>query len=222
MEDNKTIQEKFVIFPKIVDKPPVGINVTKDIISNGDHILTYLNFLTLEVTMLSTDKKKIIAIEPNFKVAWLCGEVINSFFYTLTKNVPHILYICSTTALSIGQGKPFRRLWNGTNLDTITKILIPFNPNGSHWILIVCCIKNKTIAVLDPLRKKLNLCDKDTKRAFDIGCTVLEKKFGIQSSQLNLNLDHTFQNDFYNCGVFVSYYAKQIVKGKALQKVFYI
>ena len=123
------------------------------------------------------------------------------------------MYVDSTTARSISRGSSFRRLWNGQNIQFAEKILVPFNPSGFHWILLVLDIKERSVTVLDPMVKNLKGNEVPVKSAIEVARSIFNKKFDVTDVTIKLDVLHITQQDGYNCGAFICYYANQIVKG---------
>jgi len=173
------------ISPKLIEKPPSD-TWGKTILKNGCHSLSYLDLLSLETTFPNSDKATIKKKDPQFKVGWLHDEIINSFIRNVTEVYSkNCLYVCSTTAMSISHGNSFRRLWSNRKLCAVETILIPFNPSGSHWILVVLNKINKTITILDPLKNTLNLHQRSVKLAIKLGKSILKAKFDVDCPQFN-------------------------------------
>ena len=55
----------------------------------------------------------------------------------LTQENDSNLYCGSTGAMIIANNKHFSRLWFNQNLEIIERVIIPFNPTNSDWILLL-------------------------------------------------------------------------------------
>ena len=147
------VQHTYInIFPKLVPKLDIGLRTP--LLKNGCYTLAYVDILSLEPAMSNSDRAEIKKTEKGFVVGWLTDEIINSFLEMIAFNHQDALIVSWTIALSISCGKSFRNLWKGTSLKRVKNIIIPFNPNGGHWILIVLKVKNQEIIVLDPMTNR--------------------------------------------------------------------
>ena len=100
----KTYDEAIEIFPKTVSKPPLDVNLKKSLLKNGPHSLSYIDILSLESTMTTSDHHKVLKIDPQFKIGWLHDEIINSYLYCITRSNENVLYVGTTVAISISHG----------------------------------------------------------------------------------------------------------------------
>ena len=83
-------------------------------------------------------------------------------------------------------------------------IIIPFNPNNCHWILVVVSIKERTIAVMDPLVKNTVWADASVRKGVDVGLEIMRLKFNVQVEDMTkINITNVKQNDTISCGVMV-------------------
>ena len=93
-------------------------------------------------------------------------------------------------------------------------IIIPFNPNNCHWILVVVFIKERTIAVMDPLVKNSMWADASARKAREVGLEIMRLKFNVQVQHMTkINITHVQQPDAISCGAMVCYYAEKIISG---------
>ena len=63
-------------------------------------------------------------------------------------------------------------------------IIIPFNQNNCHWILVVFSIKERTIAVMDPLVKNTVWADASVRKGVDVGLEIMRLKFNVQAEDM--------------------------------------
>ena len=136
-------------------------------------VIIYLDLLSLERTITASELTKIRKCDRNFKTGWLRSEIINSFFYQLTNRNEELLYCNSTAALVVSEGKSFRKLWKDQDISKKSMIIIPFNPNNYHWILVVLSIKERTIAVMDPLVKNIMWADASVRKDVEVGLEIM-------------------------------------------------
>ena len=93
-------------------------------------------------------------------------------------------------------------------------IIIPFNPNNCHWILVVIFIKDRTIAVIDPLVKNTVWIDASLGKGVDLGLEIVRLKFNVHAQDMtDINITHVKQPDATSCGAMVCYYAEKIISG---------
>ena len=93
-------------------------------------------------------------------------------------------------------------------------IIIPFNPNNCHWILVVVSIKERTIAVMDPHVKNSMWADASARKGVEVGLEIMRLKFNVQAQYMTkINITHVKQPDAISCGAMVCYYAERIISG---------
>ena len=83
-------------------------------------------------------------------------------------------------------------------------IIIPFNPNNCHWVLVVVSIKERTIAVIDPLFKNTVLSDASVRKVVDVGLEIMRSKFNVQAQDMiKINITYVKLPDAISCGTMV-------------------
>ena len=83
-------------------------------------------------------------------------------------------------------------------------IIIPFNPGNCHWILVVVSIKERTIAVMDPLVENIMWADASVRKGFEAGLEIMRLKFNVQAQHMTrINMIHVKQSDAISCGAMV-------------------
>ena len=93
-------------------------------------------------------------------------------------------------------------------------IIIPFNPNNRYWILVVVSIKERTIAVMDPLVKNAMWTNAFVRKGVEAGLEIMRLKFNVQAQDMTkINITHVKQPDVINCGAMVCHYAEKIISG---------
>ena len=93
-------------------------------------------------------------------------------------------------------------------------IIIPFNPNNCHWILVVVSIKERTITVMDPLAKNTMWADASVRKNVEVGLEIMRLKFNVKAQhRTKINIAHVKQSDAISCGAMVCYYAEKIISG---------
>ena len=114
----------------------------------------------------------------------------------------------------VSEGKLFRKLWKDQDISKKSMIIIPFNPNNCHWILVVVSIKERTIAVMDPLVKNAMWTNAFVRKGVEAGLEIMRLKFNVQAQDMTkINITHVKQPDAINCGAMVCYYAEKIISG---------
>ena len=124
----------------------------------------------------------------------------------------------------ISEGKWFRKLWKDQDILKKSMIIIPFNPNNCHWILVavypnnchwilvVVSIKERTIAVMDLLVKNTVWADTSVHKGVDVGLEIIRLKFNVED-MTKINVTHVKQPNAISCGAMVCYYAEKIISG---------
>ena len=118
--------------PNILSVNP-KINLPDSLICNGCHTLCLIDLLSLETNLSDSDIYQI-----------RCS-------FMLTQESGSNLYCGFTKAMIIANNKDFLRLWSNQNLENIEKVIVPFNPTNSHWILLLLDINNCELSILDSL-----------------------------------------------------------------------
>ena len=103
-------------------------------------------------------------------------------------------------------------MWNKQDLSNTKLVFIPFNPSNVHWILVVLKVAEGELFVLDPMNKTYDDGNDQHKQAIKVGEELFSRKFRQHSVITIPSPDHVLQTDGYNCGIFICYYVKQIVK----------
>lgn len=98
-------------------------------------------------------------------------------------------------------------------------LFIPLIVNGNHWCAVEINISKREFTYLDPFGEELSTSISYLKKFI----TYLEK-----SDQLNelqnvhcwkmISKKHIEQRDAYNCGIFILYFFKQLIKNKSLDE----
>ena len=79
----------------------------------------------------------------------------------------------------ISEGMSFRKLWKDQDISKKYIIIIPFNPNNCHWILVAVSVKERTIAVMDPLVNNTVWADASAREGVDVGLEIMRLKFNV-------------------------------------------
>ena len=147
-----------------------------------------------------------------FKKGWLHEEVINGYMHILTQENDNSLCCSSTEAMIIENKKDFSRLWFNQNLENIKRVITPFNPTYSHWILLLLDINSCELFILDPLGK---LCEgsRNFESCHNVAAGIFNDKFAMKIFGIK-PLQYVQQTDSFNCGMFVCCYMKQILPGE--------
>ena len=209
--DKKVKERDVSMESKIITRYP-SIPLSSALLKIGQYTVTYLDLLSVEIAHSASQLTNIRKCDAKFRTGWLHDEIINSFLYVSIKNDKRFLLCNSTAALCTLRGSSIRNLWKGEDISSVFNVIIPFNPNNCHWLLIILNIDQKTISVLDPLLRDTNWSNTSVKKAFQVGVRIMETKFDI-ANVTKANMKHIPQSDSVSCGVMVCYYASQIIKG---------
>ena len=80
-------------------------------------------------------------------------------------------------------------------------ILVAVYPNNCHWILVVVSIKERTIAVMDPLVKNAMWTNAFVRKGVEVGLEIMRLKFNVQAQDMTkINITHVKQPDVISCG----------------------
>ncbi|CAI6371297.1 unnamed protein product [Macrosiphum euphorbiae] len=100
-------------------------------------------------------------------------------------------------------------------------LIIPWNVGETHWIIAFVDFCKKECYILDPMGHPTDERFKKLIRGLKLFCSYGENKW---FPKLNLST-HKLQNvplqkDWYNCGVYILYYAITLMKGECFNKLF--
>ena len=181
-------------------------------LKNGPHAVTLLQLKSLEPVLPKYELTMLKAYDRHFNTGWLYDEIINGYLWRICKQNSNCLYVSSTNVLVLQNGGSITKMWKGIKLHETKFILMHWNPSGSHWILLVVDILQRTLIYLDPLEQPCLDTSLSVKTAKDFTNTLLLKKFSccIDSVQTRTRL---MQQDMSSCGVFVCMYGKKIATG---------
>ena len=198
-------QEDYIAFP-------LNRQYSGKVFTISCHYITAIDLLSIDTYLPLETINEIKKCDPRFVVGWLDDEVINGFIFLIAKQCKDLVYCSSGEALLAEKKMSLRKMWVLENLSCINRILIPYNANGSHWILIAISVIDKKLCILDPLHQKVQPSESSYKKAMTIASHILKSKFDIDDFTV-VNLDHSLQSDSVSCGVLVCYYAEQLSKG---------
>lgn len=118
---------------------------------------------SLEPELSQFEYQKLVTADQSFKQRLLYDEIIDSFYWKLSKETPGVL-VCSTVvtaALARRRQNALRLngLWTDDTLENAKVILAPWNPSGNHWVLVTIFLPSFTAVYLDPLSNEKNARD---------------------------------------------------------------
>ena len=188
-------------------------NLEDKLLTNGCRTLSFLQIKSIDPYIPREELRKIKAVRPDFHKGWLYDEVINSFFWMLTIENENVLYIESSFILVYSKVRKtsLRLLWKGENIADKLFVIVPWNVNENHWTFIVADIRNKEIIFIDPMEDQQETSVTTALQPYVALSWVLNTKLG---SEFNWKLtfpSHALQQDAISCGVFVCWYAYQMI-----------
>ena len=94
-------------------------------------------------------------------------------------------------------------------------MMCPWNPSGSHWILLSFHFPTQELLIVDPMCASPSPSLSQT--ALRILREVLQAKFPGRYNNITIKVpNHSTQNDSISCGVYVCWYTKQMLENKSL------
>ena len=195
-------------------------SLTKTILKNGPNNLSLLVLKSLDTELSAFEVKKLVDADRNFRPRWLYDEIIDSFCWMIAKEVPGVL-LCPTlvtAALARRRQNALRldHLWRVDSMDDARAILAPWNPSGSHWILIAIFLPSLKAVYLDPLSNSRNATDRRVVQAKAMFSHLIRVKKSDDAKLQWSFPNHALQEDSYNCGVFTCIYAERIAKNQSI------
>ena len=150
-----------------------------------------------------------------FRVGWLSDEVIDSFLWNLGLYDSTVLVIPTTVMLMLQTDRDgsVDRLWSFEDITNKEWLMGPWNPSGSHWILVAYHFPTKQLIVIDPMHNIASPIT--TSNAITIFAKILHVKFNISNVVIG-HVNHTLQDDSLSCGVFTCWYAMQLLQKQSL------
>ena len=125
----------------------------KHLLKNGPHPVSLLQLKSLEPVLPETELMLLKACDKQFNIGWLYDEIINSYLWQICKENCTCLYVSSMNASVLEKGGSVKKMWENTNLQDKEFIFMPWNPSGSHWILLVVDLLRSTLLYLDTLEQ---------------------------------------------------------------------
>ena len=143
-----------------------------------------------------------------FKKGWLQDEVIGSYLNLLESLHPTVRYCEPVVVHAIMKDRSVKLYWAKQNLGNVETVLIPCNPSGFHWILLVLYVKKEEMMVIDPMQE--HSMDQS---CLKIGKEIFSRKFRVHNPKVALSALHILQRDSFNCGVLICFYSKMVSEG---------
>ena len=101
-------------------------------------------------------------------------------------------------------------------MDDARVILAPWNPSGSHWVLIAIFLPSLKAVYLDPLSNSRSATDNRVVQAKAMFSHLIRVKKSDDGKLQWSFPNHALQEDGYNCGVFTCIYAERIAKNQSI------
>ena len=125
---------------------------SENLLKNGPHSLSFIHLKSIEPVLTAGELNVLKSHDNRFICGWIYDEVINSYLRQLCKQNHYCIYASSTITQIIENGKSIKNLWKDEQLQNKKLIFLPWNPFGTHWILLVVDITNRKMLYLDPLQ----------------------------------------------------------------------
>lgn len=184
-----------------------------------DHVLyfgksesiTFVALKTLDPHLSAVECSSLNTVAFRFTKGWLHEDVIDAYLFHLCSGNDRVrpLKCCFANFLKTrSDSDSARKILSREISESVETLLIPTNITDIHWILIVLKPKLGEIHVYDPETKN---CSQDY-LAFIPRITTLVNDLYKIKRVWNIKIPpHAMQKDGINCGVFVCFYAKEIV-----------
>lgn len=156
-----------------------------------------------------------------FVGGWLVYKVVVAVLWILTQQYDGVNFACYILA-DIDKGRPNTiLLWSGKSFSNITMIFVPFLVK-SHWNLLVLDKTTKTRYYFDPSARNVPReispsTNPSLASLIDEISKVIDKETGWSSEKWPcIEPEHFQQNDTYNCGPLICYFARCLCEGSSL------
>lgn len=167
--------------------------------------------------------------------SWLTDSIVDGYLFLLTRDFDHFSYLDTTSVqyLMSELDEDIRVKHIITNgfpkTGGQTHYAVPINVNQDHWILATIRLDTKVYSILDPKQKQLDdkiasrikyltelllLLNATTKKTENQQPPTNEQIMMMRTSEDEI----VKQTDNYNCGVFVSWFAKQFASNGRLNE----
>ena len=210
---SSTLTKSRVFTPDVDSTTPMR----ETLLRNGPNNLSILTLKSLEPFLPEYVKELLCETDRPFRTGWLYDEIIDSFLWNLARQNDHILLCPSliTKSMSSKSSASIRGLWKNQDFSNVRYIFGPWNPSGSHWVLIVADLVQQEIIYLDPISNSCN--SSDSKKAFQMFSWIVHCKLSVDYGLFKFSrLNHTLQDDAKSCGVMVCWYAEKLTKGESV------
>lgn len=160
----------------------------------------------------------------NFNIEWMSGILLKN---NRCKNVRILTPYQGRTILMCSNNKESITSYLCDNLPIRhTEWLIPFNPNGNHWMLVVVDFILRIFTLIDPMNS-FSISDEVYFTEFKVFLEQLKTKANPKLSKIeadsyklnkwiNKNVPHDLQTDNDNCGTFVIMYIERYLQGASM------
>jgi hypothetical protein len=180
--------------------------------------LTILELKSLEEGLNTDAIAALQKCDKNFKSGWLYDVVIDAFILRLCQHHSNVLSVECVVVTALENLKSIPNIFEGVSLKDKTLIFFPHNIWLRHWTLIVVDIQAQELIYFNPIGYKP---EKKEISLFSDILVLIQETFKIDTtSWLCKIIPHVLQSDSYSCGVFVCWYAQQIVRGESLLEHF--
>ena len=214
-ESEPTLKKYTSIVPHLASEKLSSLS--EILLRNGPHSLSMIQLKSIEPVLTAGELNVLKSHDAQFTRGWLYDEIINSFLRQLCKQNHHCIYASSTITQIIENGKSIKNLWKGEFVKKKKLVFLPWNPFGTHWILLVVDITNRKLLYLDPLQ----LCTAPNMmmvRAQKLVNKMMVEKFSFCVKSIEAPT-RFLQPDQDSCGVIVCMYAKLLATGKPLDLI---
>ncbi len=194
-----------------------GSPLTAKLLTHGPHSVSLLQIKSLEPFLPRGTQILLSSVSGKaFRPGWLYDEVMNSFFWCLEEQYANVLYVASTSMLSLQNGCQAGRLWSDISDEKKELIIAPWNPTGYHWNSVGIDLQQKKIFYVDPLNSATEIHNSAYMQTLaKFLPSLLERKFSVSGFQIT-SQPHTLQSDSSSCGVLVCWNALRFAQGKSL------
>jgi Ulp1 family protease len=171
------------------------------------------------------------------KPSWLCDEVMNAFLHTLGKKNSDIITGTSywSEAMSTRGAVAVTKFpWSIQTEEKVRnfqkenhecRILVPVHIFHNHWVLVfilydikgICWMILDSVGNIEAIKKSQFYSNMKEWLSLTFSFTniELEAKFPISAS----NRHQDTREDSFNCGVYASFYASQLIQGIKVEEV---
>ena len=128
----------------------------KDIIHNGNHILSMAHLKSLDIDLTEEESSSLATLIPGYTSGFVSDLVINSYLYTVSKKY-NVLYLSIEEMQSLCASQPHtERFWDVDEIAGVKRlkyIFVPWHNSEKVFGLFVVDLQTESMMYIDPVNR---------------------------------------------------------------------